>query len=78
MYLPPLTIPLVQMADMEIPVNVVTTTLREITMTPRPERSQKRVFFNLNACIIHWCLSLVVRNNLCPFRAIRPAVDFRS
>lgn len=40
-HLPPLTTPLVQMADMEIPVNVVTTTLRAITMTPRPERSEK-------------------------------------
>lgn len=29
------------MADMEMPVNVVTTTLRAITMTPRPERSEK-------------------------------------
>lgn len=44
-YLPPLTTPLVQMADMEIPVKVVTTTLRPITMIPRPERSEKKSVF---------------------------------
>lgn len=34
--LPPLTTPLVQMADMERPVMVVTTQLRTITTIPRP------------------------------------------
>lgn len=35
--LPPLTTPLVQMADMERPVMVVTTQLRAMTTIPRPE-----------------------------------------
>jgi len=33
------------MADMEIPVKVVTTTLRAITMIPRPERFEKESIF---------------------------------
>lgn len=32
------------MADMEIPVKVVTTTLREMTTTPRPEKVPKEIF----------------------------------
>lgn len=39
------------MADMEIPVNVVTTTLRAITMIPRPERSEKESIFKYLFCL---------------------------
>lgn len=40
--LPPLTTPFVQIADIEIPVSVVTTTLRPMMMTPRPAKSPKK------------------------------------
>lgn len=40
--LPPLTTPFVQIADIEIPVSVVTTTLRPMTIIPRPAKCPKR------------------------------------
>lgn len=40
--LPPLTTPFVQIADIEIPVSVVTTTLRPMTITPRPAKCPKK------------------------------------
>lgn len=42
--LPPRTTPFVQIADMEIPVSVVTTTLRQMMITPRPAKPPIKVF----------------------------------
>lgn len=52
---PPLTTPLVQMADMDRPVMVVTTQLRAMTTMPRPEHQHMEL---LQMMILNWCVNV--------------------